>query len=78
MIPDIRRDRTTSPTNLNDILHTMEFVQMVDSLVWRKSEKSQADANGKTNVFREENLKALEDRIKLWERVVRNPIRRTK
>jgi hypothetical protein len=67
------------PNNLNDIVRAMDFVRRLDLLVWKRSGRtSRGEGTPEANLFSEENVKALEDRIQLWERAVRNPIKRTK
>lgn len=46
----------------------MEFLVKMDELVWRRSEHG-ADHG----VFDQRNVSAVEERVRLWERIARGP-----
>lgn len=60
------RSATDRPRTLGEIKNVVEFLVKMDELVWRRSEYG-ADRG----VFDSENILAVEERIRLWERVAR-------
>ena len=54
------------PRTLGEIKNVVEFLVRMDELVWRRSEYG---AN--RGVFDPENASAVEDRIRLWEKIAR-------
>lgn len=62
------RSATDQPRTLRDIKNIVEFVEKMDELVWRRS-KHGADQG----VFDPRNISAVEERVRLWERIARGP-----
>lgn len=62
------RSATDRPRTLSDIRKAIEFLERIDELVWRRSEY---DAD--LGVFDSKNIAAVEERVKLWERLARGP-----
>ena len=60
------RPAADRPRTLGEIKNVVEFLVRMDELVWRRSEYG---AN--RGVFDPENALAVEDRIRLWERIAR-------
>jgi len=60
------RPAVDRPRTLGEIKNAVEFLVRMDELVWRRSEYG---AN--QGVLEPENLLAVEDRIRLWERIAR-------
>ena len=62
------RSATDRPRTLkNEIKNVVGFLVRMDELVWRRSEYG---AN--REVFDPENISAVEERVRLWERVARD------
>lgn len=61
------RSATDRPRTLSEVRNVVEFLVKMDELVWRRSEYG---AN--RGVFDSRNISAVEDRIRLWERVARS------
>jgi hypothetical protein len=53
--------------SLSEVQNVVEFVVKMDELVWRRSEHG---AN--RGVFDAKNIRAVEERIRLWERIARS------
>ena len=56
------------PRTLSEVKNVVEFLVGMDELVWRRSEYG-ADRG----VFDSKNISAVEEHIRLWERVARGP-----
>lgn len=54
------------PRTLGEVKNVVEFLEKMDELVWRRSEYG---AN--RGVFDSKNILAVEDRIRLWEKIAR-------
>jgi hypothetical protein len=64
---DGARPAADRPRTLGEIKNVVEFLVRMDELVWRRSEYG-----GNRGVFDLENVLAVEDRIRLWERIGRD------
>ena len=60
------RPAADRPRTLGEIKNAVEFLVRMDELVWRRSEYG---AN--RGVFDPENALAVEDRVRLWEKIAR-------
>jgi len=60
------RSATDRPRTLSEVRNVVEFLVKMDELVWRRSEYG---AN--RGVFDSKNILAVEDHIRLWERIAR-------
>ena len=67
---DPRSAKADGPRTLSDVKNIMEFLARVDELVWRRSEHG-ADHG----VCDPRNISAMEERVRLWERIARGPAR---
>ena len=65
---DGSRSGTDRPRTLSEVENVMEFLVRMDELVWRRSEHGSDHG-----VFDSRNISALEERIRLWEKVARGP-----
>ena len=54
------------PRSLGEVKNVVDFLVRMDELVWRRSEYG---AN--RGVFDPENVSAVEERVRLWERIAR-------
>jgi len=61
------RPAVDRPRTLGEIKNAVEFLVRMDELAWRRSEYG---AN--QGVFEPGNVSAVEDRIRLWERIARD------
>lgn len=62
------RSATDRPRTLSDIKNAVELLVRLDELVWRRSEHG-ADHG----IFDARNILAVEEHIRLWERIARSP-----
>ncbi|KAI5123099.1 hypothetical protein M0805_001455 [Coniferiporia weirii] len=66
----------TPPRSLHDVIRAMRFVSDVDELVWRQTRRSsgkQTERDGDAyNIYSEENIRSLTDRVRLWEKTARS------
>lgn len=60
------RSATDGPRTLNDVKNVVEFLVRIDELVWRRSEYGSDHG-----VFDSKNILAVEERVRLWERIAR-------
>ena len=67
-------DLLVPPSSLSDIVRALNLVSYLDGLAWRRH-TSQAGPSGTRpayNIYDEENVAALLDRARLWERTARS------
>ena len=62
------RSATDGPRTLNDVKNVVEFLARIDELAWRRSEYGSDHG-----VFDSKNISAVEERVRLWERIARGP-----
>lgn len=65
---DPRSTTSDLPRTLSELKNVMEFLVRMDELVWRRSVHG-ADHG----VLDRRNISAMEERVRLWERIARGP-----
>lgn len=63
--------QTHIDARVDDVRRSLGVVQTLDELVWKGSARRRRDDG---EVYGEENVKAVVERVRLWERAVRRPI----
>ncbi|KAL5482379.1 hypothetical protein ACEPAI_8973 [Sanghuangporus weigelae] len=75
---DHTHDLLVPPSNLSDIVRALNLVSNLDELVWRgrNLQAGPSRAHPAYDIYDEENIRALLDRVRLWERTARSRPRR--
>ena len=72
------RDLLVPPSSLSDIVRALNLVSYLDGLAWRRhtSQAGPSRTRPAYNIYDEENVAALLDRVRLWERTARSRVGR--
>ncbi|KAL5519778.1 hypothetical protein ACEPAG_1438 [Sanghuangporus baumii] len=75
---DQTHDLLVPPSNLSDIVRALNLVSDLDELVWRgrNLQAGPSRAHPAYDIYDEENIRALLDHVRLWERTARSRPRR--
>ena len=68
-----------SPSTIQDIVRALRLVSDLDELVWRNTNRHNPQSDLQRNrplndIYEEENIRAILDRVRLWERTARSRV----
>ncbi|KDQ62092.1 hypothetical protein JAAARDRAFT_54113 [Jaapia argillacea MUCL 33604] len=66
------KEASQGPSDVSDVQRALDFVTRVDEIIWKRAKYPFVQGANTGEIFSEENLEALIDRITLWDKVVRS------